>query len=160
MSSNLWGGEVLAAVWRLDQRDERWSQGEQCKSFWPSRKKWEGSQSDEKRNRDMREAVMLEATDLDDWFSERGGCEDESKPSFLGTEGMMALTQNNEYSSSEVSCFCGHACGMQKFLGRGSIPCHHSDQSHSNGNTRSSTCWATRELSDKISLRRFQRLLY
>ena len=37
--------------------------------------------------------------------------------------------------------FFGHACGMWNFLGQGLNP------RHSSGNTRSLTCWGTRELS-------------
>lgn len=32
----------------------------------------------------MRHVVMMESTEFYDWFNERGGYEDESKPSILG----------------------------------------------------------------------------
>ena len=44
---------------------------------------------------------------------------------------------------SKRFCFI---CGMQKFLGQRSSPCHSCNQSHSNDNTRSFTHRATREL--------------
>ena len=42
--------------------------------------------------------------------------------------------------------FFGHAHSMHKFLGKGLNPNHRSNQSHSNDNAGSLTCWATREL--------------
>ena len=32
----------------------------------------------------MRHVVMIESTEFDDWFNERGGYENECKPSILG----------------------------------------------------------------------------
>ena len=40
----------------------------------------------------------------------------------------------------------GHTCGMWKFRGQGSNPCHSSDQSHCSDSARSLTCCTTREL--------------
>ena len=42
--------------------------------------------------------------------------------------------------------YFGHACSMQKFPGQGLNPHHSSDPSHSDDNTRCSTCRTTRKL--------------
>ena len=63
--------------------------------------------------------------------------------------------KNPKFSVDESFFFFGPACNMWKFLGQGSNACHSSDPSHCRDNTRSLTCWATRELPEVNTLELF-----
>ena len=74
------------------QRVEWWSQEEQYESFYDHPgTNGKASKPDEKRNKDMRHIVMIWYTEFDDLLNERGGYENEAKPSILSDRMMLVV---------------------------------------------------------------------